>query len=106
MSEHVQELDEKSFSDSIQQGMTLVDFYATWCGPCKQIAPVLEEVAKEMQGKAKVGKLDVDKALGLARQYGITSIPALILFKGGKQVEMVVGLRSKEQIKEMIAKHA
>lgn len=80
----------------------LVDFWATWCGPCRMIAPIIEEIAKEYEGKVKVGKVNVDEQSALAAKYGIMSIPTLILFKNGEIAEKMVGLRSKEQIAEIL----
>lgn len=79
----------------------LVDFYATWCGPCQLIAPVIEDIAKEYEGKAKVGKVDVDEAQALAIKYGVSSIPTLIVFKNGEPTGKVVGLRPKDAITKL-----
>jgi len=76
----------------------LVDFWATWCGPCHSIAPLIEEVAADFQGRAKVGKLDVDDNSSLAMQYGIRGIPALLFFKDGQVVDQLVGVVSKQVI--------
>ncbi len=76
----------------------LVDFFAVWCGPCQMMAPTIEEIAKELEGKVKVGKLNVDESQQTAGQYGVMSIPTLILFKGGKAAKTIVGFRSKEEI--------
>lgn len=84
----------------------MVDFWAEWCGPCKMIAPVVAELATEFEGKAKVGKVDVDAEPDLAKQFGITSIPTLIIFKNGKQVSQVVGVRSKADLKALLDKFA
>ena len=73
----------------------LVDFWAPWCMPCRMIAPIVEEIAEEMQGKAVVGKVNVDEEGELAMQFGVASIPTLIVFKGGKEVKRVVGVQSK-----------
>ena len=83
----------------------LVDFWATWCGPCRMIAPVIEEIAAEFEGKAVVGKVDVDEEPGLAQRYGIMSIPTLIVFKGGKVVEQAVGARGKADVAAMLSRH-
>ena len=77
---------------------TLVDFYADWCGPCKMLAPIVEEVAKEFDGKWKVGKCDIDSSPGLVQEYGIQSVPTLMFVKDGKVVEKLIGFRSKEDI--------
>ena len=80
----------------------LVDFYATWCGPCKMIAPVISKIAEEYKGKVKVGKVNVDEENELAIKYKIQNIPTLILFKNGKPVNSLIGLNSKSEIENMI----
>jgi thioredoxin 1 len=80
----------------------LVDFWATWCGPCKMIAPAVEELAGEYAGKAKVLKMDVDSNPDTPSEYGVMSIPALLLFKGGKVVDTIVGAQPKQNIAAMI----
>lgn len=80
----------------------LVDFWATWCGPCKMLAPVIEEVSNNLDGKVKVIKLDVDENPGIAGQFGISSIPTMILFNEGKPVGKLVGFRPAEQIESAI----
>lgn len=77
----------------------LVDFWATWCGPCKMMAPVVEEIAEELKGKVKVGKVNVDDEGELARKYGILSIPTFMLFKDGEQAKMTVGAMPKEMLR-------
>jgi thioredoxin 1 len=77
----------------------LVDFWAEWCGPCKMVAPILDELAAEYNGKIKIGKVDIDQAQPLATQYGIRAIPTLLIFKAGQVVDQVVGLRSKKDFK-------
>lgn len=80
----------------------VVDFWATWCGPCRMVAPVVEEIAKEYAGKVKVGKVDVDENSRVASEFGIMSIPTIMIFKNGKVMEQVVGALSKSQLKSMI----
>ena len=80
----------------------LVDFWAEWCGPCKAIGPSIEQLATEYAGKAKVYKVDVDSEGDLAQQYGVMSIPALLVFKGGKEVDRMVGAAPKAQIAALI----
>ena len=82
----------------------LVDFWAVWCGPCKMIAPVVEEVAAAKAGKMKAGKIDVDKNHQVATQYGIRSIPTLLLFKGGKVLDTLIGLVSKDRLEDFVKK--
>lgn len=80
----------------------LVDFWATWCGPCRMIAPVIEEIARDYEGKIKVGKVNVDEEEGLAVKYGISSIPTLLLFKGGEVVKKTLGYMPKEEVERFI----
>jgi thioredoxin 1 len=77
----------------------LVDFWAEWCGPCKMVAPILDELATEYNGKVKIGKVNIDDHQPLAAQYGIRAIPTLLIFKQGQVVDQVVGLRSKKDFK-------
>lgn len=93
---------EKEFEKEIAKGLTLVDFFATWCGPCRMMAIILEDIAKELEGKVNIVKVDVDNDEALARKFGIMSIPTLILFENGKQVEKHVGLWQKEDCVDFI----
>lgn len=102
MSENLKYLDDSNFESVISQGVTLVDFYADWCGPCRMIAPIIEELASEMSGKANVAKLDIEGAQKTTAHYQVTSIPTLILFKDGKEVNRFVGVRGGKDIKDMI----
>jgi thioredoxin 1 len=83
----------------------LVDFWAVWCGPCKMVAPIVEELSTEYAGKIKIAKVDVDSNQHIAMQYGIRSIPTLLLFKQGKVVEQIVGAAPKKALIEKLAKH-
>ncbi len=83
----------------------LVDFWATWCGPCMAIAPHVEAIAAELAGKAKVFKVDVDSDGDVAARYGVMSIPALIVFKGGQEVDRMVGAGPKDAIKNLLERH-
>lgn len=91
-----------NFNDEIKEGVVLVDFFATWCGPCKMLAPVIEELAAEYEGKVKVGKLDVDENPETAGKFGVQSIPTIIIFKDGEEADKVMGFQSKEALKERI----
>lgn len=95
-------LTNKNFEEEVKKGIVLVDFFATWCGPCKMLAPVLSKIAEEYKDKVKVGKVNVDEENDLAVKYQIASIPTLILFKDGKAVKSLVGLHSKAEIENMI----
>ncbi|MFD1863912.1 thioredoxin [Planococcus sp. FY231025] len=97
---------DQNFSQEISEGLVLVDFWAAWCGPCKMIAPVLEELDADMNGKVKIVKVDVDENQGTASQYGIMSIPTLLLMKDGETVDKVVGFRPKEALAELVNQHA
>lgn len=95
-------LDDTNFDQEIASGVTLVDFYADWCGPCRMMNPIIEELAKELEGKAKIVKLDIERAQKTTATFGVTSIPTVIVFKDGKEVNRVVGLRDKDALKKML----
>lgn len=97
-------LSKENFDSEVLQSTVpvLVDFFATWCGPCKMIAPIVEEIAKEYGGKIKVGKINVDEEPEIASAYKIMYIPTLIVFKDGKPAETSTGFKSKEEIVRML----
>jgi thioredoxin 1 len=94
-------LTESNFADEVLNSTVpvLVDFWAEWCGPCKMIAPILEEISTEYAGRVKVGKVNIDEQQSLATQHGIRAIPTLLIFKSGQVAEQIVGLRSKRDLK-------
>lgn len=98
------DINEEQFQTEVldSSGPVLVDFWAAWCGPCRMVAPVLEEIASEYDGKVKVLKVNVDENPEVASRYGIMSIPTLILFKNGELVQTIVGFRPKEDLQEII----
>ena len=100
------EINDSNFKSEVTDSAmpVLVDFWAPWCGPCRMIAPILEELAKEYDGKVKVVKINVDDSPNTASEYGIRSIPTLILFKDGKVFEKTVGAQSKENLKQLVDK--
>lgn len=95
-------LNDDNFEKTIAKGITLVDFYADWCGPCRMIAPIVEELASEMHGKATIAKLDIEQSQKTTSDLQVTSIPTIIIFKDGKEIKRVVGLRDKETLKGML----
>ena len=102
MAGSIKYLDDANFLDEIKSGVTLVDFYADWCGPCKMIAPIVEELSTEMQGKASIAKLNIDDSQQTTSDFQVTSIPTLILFKNGKEINRIVGIRDKIALASMI----
>jgi thioredoxin 1 len=99
-------VNDKNFASEVLNATlpVLVDFWATWCGPCRSISPIIEELAKEFTGKVKVTKLNVDESPATPSQYGVRGIPTLILFKGGKILDQIVGAVPKARLKSMIEK--
>lgn len=108
MSEHIREIKDDSFEKDVLQSEkpVLVDFWAAWCGPCRAMLPIVETLAKEQEGAAHIVKLNVDDNPVTPQHYGVRGIPTMILFKGGKEVERVVGTTSKESLSQLIAKHS
>ena len=102
MNDSIKYLNDENFEDEIASGVTLVDFYADWCGPCKMIEPVVRELSLKVEGKAKVAKLDIESAQKSTTNYGVTSIPTMILFKDGSEVNRIVGVKDLDALLEII----
>ncbi|MGE4444277.1 MAG: thioredoxin [Candidatus Altimarinota bacterium] len=98
-------LNEENFTSEVSSGVVLVDFWAEWCGPCQMMLPILSDFANDIGDKVKVGKINVDENPSLAQQFRVMSIPTLIVLKDGKPVEMMVGVKQKEELNEIIGKH-
>lgn len=101
------QLDEESFDDAIrgESGTILVDFWASWCRPCKILAPRLVELAEELRGRARIAKVNVEEAANLANRYHVRSVPTLMLFRDGRVVDQMVGAAPTEQIRRLVEKH-
>lgn len=95
-------LDDENFNQEISKGVTLVDFYADWCGPCRMMEPIVNELAGEFSGKAKIAKLDIENAQKSTAMFNVTSIPTMILFKNGQEVQRIVGVRDKDSLYKII----
>lgn len=98
-------LNEDNFDNTVANGLVLVDFWATWCGPCKMLAPTIDAIATEYKDRVVVGKVDVDENEAIARRFGIMSIPTLFLFKDGEVVEKLVGYRLKMELEQLLNKY-
>lgn len=94
-----------SFGQDIESGLALVDFWAPWCGPCRFVAPIIDELAEEYEGKVRIGALNVDDNLKTAEKFRVMSIPTVILFKDGQAVEVLIGAQQKSAYKARIDKH-
>jgi thioredoxin 1 len=101
----VQEITDQSFQTKTSDGVVMVDFWAPWCGPCRMVAPVLEDLQQEMDGKVSIVKMNVDENPDTATKFGITSIPTLMVFKNGELVDRTVGAAPKEHYKTLLGKH-
>lgn len=103
-SDLIKHLNDDNFDKEIAHGgVVLVDFYADWCGPCRMLAPVIEELAKEMAGKVTVAKVDTDQSVNVAAHFEVTSIPTLILFKNGSAIKRVVGLKDLDGLRKIVS---
>lgn len=103
MAQHILYLNDSNFESTIAKGVTLVDFYADWCGPCRTIAPIIEELSSEFHGQAKIAKVDIEQSQITTTNLQITSIPTLILFKDGKEIKRIVGLRDKATLNSLVS---
>ncbi len=103
MSKNVSELNDNNFYEEVKKNKVLVvDFWASWCGPCQMMAPVVEELSKEFLGKAKIAKLDVDDNPKIATDFGVMNIPTLIIFKDAQEADRIVGVTSKKDLSHKI----
>jgi len=102
MSDSVKELNAKTFDDFVSKGDSVIDFWAEWCGPCKLLSPVVDETAKEMKGKVKFGKVNIEELRELTDRFEVMSIPTLIFFKDGEPVEKTSGFMEKRKLLDMI----
>lgn len=104
-SENLKILTDDNFDNTINRGVSLVDFWAAWCGPCKVQGPIVNELADEVNGKANICKLDIDKNRKTAQKYGIQNIPTILIFKNGKPVEKLVGVKPKRILMNALQSH-
>lgn len=105
MSENIKHLNDENFKSSIASGVTLVDYYADWCGPCKMIHPIIVELANDLQGQATVAKLDIDKAPITTSNSDVTSVPTIIVYNNGIEKERFIGVRDKKSLMTALQKY-
>jgi len=103
MSELVQEVNSADFKKLISKAVTLVDFWAPWCGPCRMQVPILEDMAESVKDKVKIAKVNVDEAADIAEQFGVQAIPTLLLFKDGNEIQRFIGMQTKETLLDAIS---
>ncbi len=101
----MQIINENNFERETKSGLVLVDFFATWCGPCQRLSPVLEDIQEDFEGKAKFFKLDIDESRALARKFSVMSVPTMIVLKDGNLVDRMIGYMSPEDIKNKLVRH-
>jgi len=99
------ELNQSNIKETVEEGVALVDFWAPWCGPCRMIAPVIEQLAEQYEGKAKICKVNTEEEQDLTVQYGIRSIPTILFFKDGEIVDQLIGATTKVALEEKINKY-
>ena len=102
MAEHLIYLNDENFKSTISKGVTLVDFYADWCGPCKMITPIIEALALTFKGQVNIAKLDIDQSQMITGEYRVTSIPTIILFKDGVEIKRLVGVHDKDSLEKLV----
>ncbi len=100
--EHMKKVDDENFSQTIADGVVLVDFFAEWCGPCRMLGPILDALAEELSDKMTFAQIDVDQSPKTTTTFQITSVPTMILFKKGKEVNRIVGLKDHETLKKIV----
>lgn len=99
----VKKVPSADFKATIQQGLTLVDFFAEWCAPCRMLVPILEELSQEKKDQLKIIKIDIDQAQDITGEYQVTSVPTLILFKDGKEINRTIGLKDVNALREFVS---